>query len=358
MSGGPYGRGKAPERACMPLHDWPEADRRLWQDACAPAELLNEELGARSNHAAISNRKAEKGYGRWMTYVQREHPSCWIDSPADRITWPRLKLYIKHLASLQNSTATILARLQEVGEAAKVMGPDRDWSFINNIASKIRARHRPARDKRNLKLSDVLLDLGLALIEKAKTAEGIAAAVLHRDGLVVAFLALAPLRRRNLAGLRLGQNLVELNGSWLISLQAMETKTHAPLEFDFPDLLAEPLATYLEVHRPFLAALQGRWTKPIGDALWVSKDGSPMTEMALYDRIRLRTKEAFGTAVNPHLFRDAAATTMSIADPEHVRVAAPLLGHRGFATTERHYQQAKGYEAHRAYVTTLRGLRK
>jgi integrase len=74
-----------------------------------------------------------------------------------------------------------------------------------------------------------------------------------------------------------------------------------------------------------------------------------MTEMALYDRIRLRTKEAFGTAINPHLFRDAAATTMAIADPEHVRISAPLLGHRTFATTERYYQQATGYEAQRAY---------
>ena len=28
-------------------------------------------------------------------------------------------------------------------------------------------------------------------------------------------------------------------------------------------------------------------------------------------------------AINPHLFRDAAATTLAIADPAHVRVAAP-----------------------------------
>jgi Recombinase len=31
--------------------------------------------------------------------------------------------------------------------------------------------------------------------------------------------------------------------------------------------------------------------------------------------------------MNPHLFRDAAATTMAIADP---RLATPLLGHRTF----------------------------
>jgi integrase len=99
--------------------------------------------------------------------------------------------------------------------------------------------------------------------------------------------------------------------------------------------------------------LPGRWSKSVDNFLWVSSDGSPMTQISIYDRIRKHTAEAFGVAINPHLFRDAAATTLAIADPEHVRVAAPLLGHRTFTTTERHYQQAKTLEAHRAYVDVL-----
>ena len=83
-----------------------------------------------------------------------------------------------------------------------------------------------------------------------------------------------------------------------------------------------------------------------------------MTEIAIYDRICKHTKEAFGAAINPHLFRDAAATTLAIEDPEHVRVAAPLLGHRTFATTEKYYQQAKSLEAHRVYVEVLFGEKK
>jgi integrase len=80
-----------------------------------------------------------------------------------------------------------------------------------------------------------------------------------------------------------------------------------------------------------------------------------MTQMAIYDRVRARTKEQFGVAINPHLFRDAAATTMAIADPEHVRLAAPLLGHRTFATTEKYYRQAHAREAHRAFVDVIFG---
>ena len=78
-----------------------------------------------------------------------------------------------------------------------------------------------------------------------------------------------------------------------------------------------------------------------------------MTQMAIYDRVRARTKDQFGVAINPHLFRDAAATTMAIADPANVRLAAPLLGHRTFTTTERYYRQARALDAHRAFVDVL-----
>jgi site-specific recombinase XerD len=102
-----------------------------------------------------------------------------------------------------------------------------------------------------------------------------------------------------------------------------------------------------------LAALKNRWAKPIGDALWVSSHGSPMTQMALYDQVRQRTREGLGKGVNPHLFRDAAATTLAVEDPQHVRLATPLLGHRHTGTTERHYQQAQAIEAHREFVVVL-----
>jgi integrase len=265
----------------------------------------------------------------------------------------RLGAYVKSLLTVGNSTATILARLQELGEVAKVFGPGRSWTFINAISSKVRARHQPARDKSNLKLSDELLGLGLELIDRAALASGLPAAILHRDGLMIALLALVPLRRRNMAGLRLHKNLIEIDGRWIISFDASETKTHAVFEMNWPDELLPPFKIYLIVHRPFLASLPGRWSSPVDNFLWVSSDGSPMTQMAIYDRVRKHSAEAFGVAINPHLFRDAAATTLAIADPERVRVAAPLLGHRSFMTTERHYQRAKTLEAHRAYVDAL-----
>ena len=75
----------------------------------------------------------------------------------------------------------------------------------------------------------------------------------------------------------------------------------------------------------------------MGNALWVSSDGSPMEPRALYDIIVARTAEAYGTPISPHLFRDCASTSIAIEDPEHVRIASQILGHRSAATTERYY---------------------
>jgi integrase/recombinase XerD len=358
MSGGPYGCGKAPERACLPMAQWPEADRRRWLGACAASDLLDDEVGARSSHAPISNAKAAKGYGRWLTHLSLAEPKASDEPPADRMTAERVGAYVSRLIEIGNSSQTILARLQELGEVAKVMDPNRDWSFVNRMASKVRARHRPARDKTNLRASNELVDLGFKLIREAKDLEGLDAAITHRDGLLIGFLALIPLRRRNLADLVLEKTLVREGAVWTVAFSEDDTKTDAPFEIGAPDVLRAPLETYLDKHRPVLMGRSGRWSRAVEGALWVSKDGSPMTQMALYDRIRARTKEHFAVSINPHLFRDAAATTMAIADPANVRLAAPLLGHRTFATTEKYYRQAHAQAAHRAFVEALKGCEK
>ena len=183
------------------------------------------------------------------------------------------------------------------------------------------------------------------------------AAIVFRDGLIIALLALRPLRRRNLSELTLGRDLLRTGEGWTILLPSSATKTHATLEYDWPDLLHAALETYLAVHRPILMARRGRWHETVRDRLWVSSDGSPFTAMGIYDRIIRLTRAAFGRSINPHLFRDAAATTAAIHDPVHVRAAAALLGHRTFATTERHYIQAQSLEAHRDFADKIACLR-
>lgn len=363
MSGGKYAPTKTPERACLKVADWPEPDRRRWQTALQPVDPLDPFLaegGERSQHKPHSNRKAEKGYGRYLTFLRGQNSVLDSESPADRITRERTTVYVDELIRQGCASRTILARLQELGEVAVVFGPDRDWSFVKHAASRIRAHDRPARDKRSrLVQSDELLDLGLRLIEEAPSASTARkAAVIFRDGFLIAFLALRPLRRKNLATLTIGQHLRKGAGGWWISISADETKTGAAFEAPFPPLLEPVIEQYLARHRPHLVALTGRWAADPGHALWISSDGSPMTEMAIYDRVRQHTQERLGKALNPHLFRDCAATTVAIHDPGHVRTASTLLGHRSQQTMERHYQHAQTLQAHRHYTRTLSRVRR
>ena len=48
MSGGLYGRGKAPERECLKLAFWPAEDRRLWELAREPGNYFDDTRGARA----------------------------------------------------------------------------------------------------------------------------------------------------------------------------------------------------------------------------------------------------------------------------------------------------------------------
>jgi integrase len=83
-----------------------------------------------------------------------------------------------------------------------------------------------------------------------------------------------------------------------------------------------------------------------------------MNRRTIHDRITIRTLEGLGRAINPHLFRDCAATSIAIDDPDHVRIASPLLGHRSISTTENYYNQARGVEAIRLMQNVLLSLRR
>jgi integrase/recombinase XerD len=69
-------------------------------------------------------------------------------------------------------------------------------------------------------------------------------------------------------------------------------------------------------------------------------------------QIEVRTAQAFGKHVWPHLFRDCAVTELVDSAPEEMGIAADLLGHADLGTTRKHYIQAQGVVAH----TRVQGL--
>jgi hypothetical protein len=122
--------------------------------------------------------------------------------------------------------------------------------------------------------------------------------------------------------------------------QGAETKTGRALELPFPEAALE---RYLAGHRSVLAAQRGRapGTGTAGEALWLPAARGRLSAGTLAFHVTELTRAAFGRPVNLHLFRNCAATSLAIEDLGHTRLAAQVLGHVTFTTTEKHYNLAR-----------------
>lgn len=342
----------------LPFAQWPAADRAAWTAAHTPGDPF-EPGGLADGWAPTTRRVVENSYGLWLRWVEREGFLEPHSLPASRITRERVTAYALALG-VTRSPYSVQSRIQQLGDALRVMVPDQAWPWIGRAAGRLRSQATPVRDKRDrLQSPERLAELGKQLMTEA-VAIGLTldAAILYRNGLTIALLAYRPLRMRNLAMIRCDRHLVFRNGAWWLVFAADETKGKRPLEFPFPGDLIGHLARYLEAYRPVLLTAGGQHPPAQVTELWVSRDATALCYSTIAHHIKRHSRAAFGTAVNPHLFRDCAATSIAIVDPEHVRGIAAILGHATMDTSERHYNQARGLEAGRRYQGTIAALRK
>jgi integrase/recombinase XerD len=258
------------ERRCRPLDQWPQSDRRQWQSALRAGDLL-EQGGCRAKRSPFSNRAMEKGYGRWLAWLDSRGLLDAQIAPGDRITPDRVRAYVDHLEA-ENASGTVIARIIELKVTASIMDPRRHWSWIYRFASSMRVRHKPARPKRH-RLVDIerLLNLGLDLMEEANNeTTTLRRFRTYRDGLMIGLLASRQLRLRNLAGLTLNRTLVQRGDGWWIQIPAIETKTKDPIEERWPEMLVPHFEIYLADHHAGIVALRGSSAGAMCDALWLS----------------------------------------------------------------------------------------
>jgi integrase len=156
------------------------------------------------------------------------------------------------------------------------------------------------------------------------------------------------MRIKNLANLVIGQHLVLNSSAYWLKLSAAETKTGRPYHASVPPELTPYINGWLQVHRPRLQLIargDGQ-AGSMGGHLWLNRYGRPMRSGAIRQQIEVRTEEAFGKAIWPHLFRDCAVTELVDCAPEEIGIAPDLLGHADLQTTKKHYIQAVGMQAH------------
>ena len=338
-------------RAALKLEQWPVEDQRRWRDAFRKGDVF--EAGAGAHLAPSTSASWENEYGTWMGFLNRSSPAVLNEPLASRVTRDRVAEYCRMLAQT-NSAYSIASRAEKLRYALRLLSPESDWEWLLIISKRINSRAVPRPKGPRYQNIAKLSTLGFKLMEDARRKAGeegsirLEAALAFRDGLIIAMAAATLLRRRNLAQMTIGQHLVRLGPGWRVCFQPLETKNKQSLEMPLPEELGPYIEFYLgSIRRVFLGADRHQ-------AVWASAKGSALRAGAIYDLICARTNTEFGRATNPHMFRDAAATSLSIYAPENVLAAADLLGHKGFRHTQKHYIRSCGIEAARMLARALR----
>ena len=94
-----------------------------------------------------------------------------------------------------------------------------------------------------------------------------------------------------------------------------------------------------------------------GNALWLTASGKPTSGYQIGQLVSRRTKRDLGCDLCPLLLRKLIPTELAINDPEHVRVAQPLLGHADYRMTERAYNLGRAIDAARRHHDVLSAIR-
>ena len=347
-------------RVILPLDQWPADDRCLWQrcrDGYGPYGIDNRAARWGARRCKI----VEDGYGRFLGWRKKFDDLTVVTDPTSRVTPDTVSAFVEHMAERGLSSVSIGMQVGAISSIVQAFAPDTDWSWLRRKYWRQKHRAKPRRDKRTRVVpSAALYTLGVDLMERAadgiRHAQPFFTASQYRDGLIIALMAARPLRIRNFQDIELQRTLAYRSGSYWLVFDEDETKTGRLIDVEVPRQLTPYVDCYLAVHRPVLVSKRPTGTKPTM-ACWVSRSGEKMKEPAMRTSIKSRTKTAFGHAINPHLFRDCAATSFATDDPEHVRCIAPLLGHTRMAMSEKYYNQASMLTAVRTFSVTIMKIR-
>jgi integrase len=336
----------------LPIEFWPEADRKAWLSACRPSQRLNRG-GAGSHMKAITRDDLARRYGYFLDCMNRRGLLDPTKAAGTHVAPENVDAYLKELIARVGSV-TAYGSIYKLRRACELIDPTRDLSWLAEIEKDLEMQMRPRSKTNRWVLTEVLVKAGLTLITEAENSPKMSKLVQARqvrNGLMVAMLAMHPIRLKNFAALEIGRSLVEIKGSWWIVLSASDTKEDRPDERRVDDLLKPALDRYLRKYRPVQAGA-GQSTA----LLWLSSNGgNPMTYDGIARAITQTTRFTVGVAVNPHLFRTSIASSVAIHGGANPHLASALLHHTDSRVTEAHYNRASSLSAAQSYLAIVQG---
>jgi hypothetical protein len=203
-----------------PLNEWPASHREAWEEIWRPGLRLRKG-GAASRYAEVSREDFTRRYGAFLDFLQRNgllDPSA---GPAAQVTPQNVGRYIAELKARVRSV-TVWNCIYKLRMAARLLDPKADFAWLSEIEQDLALVMEPRSKFDRVVLAERLVQAGLTLVTEAeafsrypfKRAIGI------RNGLLIALLAVCPIRIKNYAALEIGVTFKEERGSWWIALPA------------------------------------------------------------------------------------------------------------------------------------------
>lgn len=216
--------------------------------------------------------------------------------PVDRVTLSRLRAWREDLEHIRPMTRLML--IDGVLKVVRAAEPGRDWvRELTMTASLKRSAGRGDQSRKYGRIlsSKVLFEAGVRhATEGADAAKTTFQTMKHcRDGIMIAMLAVMPLRRRAFAGLKLGDSVHLTDEKIFIALPEKLTKTGQPWEATVPRQIAPNLRRYITNVRSWMMT-RGNQRH---DFLWVNDSGRPFEEKYLSQKIGDLTLEMTGVQI-------------------------------------------------------------
>jgi len=331
-----------PKVRSLPIELWPLGDQQAWAAACRPSQRLARG-GAGGHLKPITISDLSRRYGYFLDFLARRGLLDQGAAAGALVAPQNVEAYVEELKD-RVSSVTVYGSIYKLRRATQLLDPKLEMTWLTELEKDLALVMRPRSKSDRLVLTEVLVEAGLTLIAAAESSASLsilAKARQVRNGLMVAMLALHPIRLKNFASLEIGRTFIELQGSWWITLSAAETKEKRADERRIDEPLTTALNLYLGKYRQ---ALRGNNSE--SNVLWLSShDGAAMTYDGVARAITETTRSAVGIDVSPHMFRTSAASSAALHGGDNLHLGSALLHHRDNRVTEKSYNFASNLSA-------------
>ena len=335
----------------LKVEEWPEPDRLAWIEARRPGVRL--QRGGRAAHMSVATQIDLEGrFGGFLGFLDRTGR---LRTDRSALVCIKPEVIEKYITELQARLAsvTVYGSIYKLRRMAEILNTELDLRWLREIELDLEDQKRPAPKGPRVVNSDRIFTAGIDLIRSAETEThrtDLQRARLARDGLLIAFLAVCPIRLKNLAALTIGNTIVHEGYQWWLLLPDEDTKSRRLDHRVIPDVLAKWIDLYMDTYKPVFPASE--------TAMWPSQYGGPMSYAGVQRLVSDTTKRVLGKAVGPHMFRHCVPYTIANIDGSRIDLASSVLQHSDPRITQKHYNLAHSVESSRAFGNIVSDLLK